>query len=36
MKGGRKPGKNHLTIRKQNLAFPHVTEQGSNHSKWET
>ena len=28
IKGGRKlenPGKNHLTIRKQNLAFPHVT-----------
>ena len=28
IKGGRKPenqGKNHLTIRKQNLSFPHVT-----------
>ena len=28
IKGGRKPeypGKNHLTIRKQNIAFPHVT-----------
>ena len=28
IKGGRKPenpGKNHLTIRKQNLAFPHMT-----------
>ena len=29
IKGGRKPenlGKNHLTIQKQNLAFPHVTQ----------
>ena len=28
IKGGRKPeypGKNHMTIRKQNMAFPHVT-----------
>ena len=31
IKGGRKPEKNHLTIRKQNLAFPHVSN-GSNHS----
>ena len=23
IKGGRNPGENHLTIRKQNLAFPH-------------
>ena len=31
IKGGRKPenpGKNHLTIRKQNMAFPHVTRAG--------
>ena len=41
IKGGRKPeypGENHLTIRKQNTAFPHVTwpEWDSNHSgeKW--
>ena len=29
IKGGREPenpGRNHLTIRKQNLAFPHVTQ----------
>ena len=35
IKGGRKPenpGENHLTICKQNLAFPHVTERGSNQS----
>ena len=29
IKGGRKP-ENHLTIRKQNLAFQHVVERGSN------
>ena len=31
MKTG-EPGENHLTIRKQNLAFPHVTRAGLEHS----
>ena len=26
------PGKNYLSVRKQNLAFPHVTRRDSNHS----
>ena len=39
IKGGRKPenpGKNHLTIRKQNFAFPHVTRAGFEPEWWET
>ena len=38
IKGGRKPenpGKNHLTIRKQNLAFPHVTRARLEPQRWE-
>ena len=29
------PGKNHLTIRKQNLAFPHVTWVRLKPQRWE-
>ena len=39
IKGGRKPenpGKNHLTICKQNLAFPHVTQTRLEPQRWET
>ena len=39
IKGGRKPEnpeKNHLTIRKQNLAFPHVTWAKLERQRWET
>ena len=39
IKGGRKPenpGKNNLTIRKQNLAFPHVTRARLEPQLWET
>ena len=39
IKGERKPenpGKNHLTIRKQNLAFPHVTRARLEPQRWET
>ena len=39
IKGGRKPdnpGKNHLTIRKQNLAFPYVTRARLEPQWWET
>ena len=38
MKGGRKPenpGENHLTIRKQNLAFPHVTRARLEPQRWD-
>ena len=38
IKGGRKPeypGKNHLTIRKQNAAFPHVTRARLEPQRWE-
>ena len=37
--GGRKPEnpeKNHLTIRKQNLAFPHMTRARLEPQRWET
>ena len=30
------PGKNHLTIRKQNFAFPHVTQASLESQRWET
>ena len=30
------PEKNHLTIRKQNLAFPHMTRAGLEPQRWET
>ena len=39
MKDGRnseKPGKKHLTIRKQNFAFPHVTRARLEPQSWET
>ena len=39
IKGGGKPenpGTNHLTIRKQNLAFPHVTRARPEPQRWET
>ena len=39
IKGGRKPEnpeKNHLTIRKQNLAFPHMTRARLEPQRWET
>ena len=35
-KVGENPGKNHLTIRKQNLAFPHVTRLRLKPQRWET
>ena len=38
IKGGRKPentGKNHLTIGKQNLAFPHMTRAKLEPQRWE-
>ena len=37
--GGQKPEnpkKNHLTIHKQNFAFPHVTQAGLEPQRWET
>ena len=39
IEGGRKPEnpeKNHLTIRKQNLAFPHMTRARLEPQRWET
>ena len=39
IEGGRKPEnpeKNHLTIRKQNLAFPHMTQARLEPQRWET
>ena len=39
IEGGRKPEnpeKNHLTIRKQNLAFPHMTRARLEPQRWDT
>ena len=36
IEGGRKPEKNHLTIHKQNLAFPHMTRARIEPQRWET